>query len=60
MILKIIMKNYFYIAIHYQLKVHDKNNDESLFIIIKRLKILDSNKTNNTLNIIQQAIHTEN
>jgi len=57
-------KNCFYAAIHHQSKVHDENNDESLFIMIARSKIFDSkvydlNKLNNIKEAIYQAVKKE-
>ncbi len=56
--LKLSWKNHFYTAIHRQSKVHDENSDESLFTMIMKSKIFDSEAYNlNKLNDIKEAIH---
>ena len=63
--LKLSWKNHFYTAIHRQSKVHDENSDESLFTMIMKSEILDSekydsNRLNSTDEVIHQAIKKEN
>jgi len=56
--LKLSWKNHFYAATYHQLKVHDKNSDESSFIIIAKSKIFDIEAYNlNRLNSIEEAIY---
>ncbi len=56
--LKSSRKNHFYAATHHQSEVHDENSDESSFIMIMKLKILDSEAYDlNRLNDIEKAIH---
>ncbi len=62
--LKLSWKNYFYTAIHHQLKVHNENSDESSFTMIMKSEILNSkaydlNKLNNIEEVIYQAVKEE-
>ncbi len=51
-------KNRFYTATHRQSEVHDENSDESLFTMIVKSEILDSEAYDlNRLNSIEEAIH---
>ncbi len=63
--LKLSWKNHFYAATHHQSKVHDEKSDESLFTMIAKSEILDSeeydlNRLNSTEEAIHQAVKKEN
>ncbi len=55
---KFLRKNRFYAATHRQSEVHDENSDESLFTMIVKSKIFDSEAyDSNRLNSTEEAIH---
>ncbi len=55
---KFLRKNRFYAATHRQSEVHDENSDESLFTMIVKSKIFDSEAYDlNRLNSTEEAIH---
>ena len=63
--LKLLRKNCFYTATHHQLKAYDENSDRSLFTMIAKSEILDSeaydsNRSNSTEEAIHQAVEEEN
>jgi len=63
--LKLSQKNHFYAATYHQSEVHDEKSDESLFIMIAKSKIFDSeaydsDRSNSTEEAIHQAVEEEN